>query len=499
MREEQRLTREAPSRFVARSVLGLGGAIAVGVLFALVLALVASRWAPLRAVDVGIVDTLNAAVSARPWAVSVLHFVTDLGGAEAAWLLLPVTAVWLLVRRAPRLAVYVAVTGLGSAVLNTGTKALVDRTRPLVDVPVASAPGASFPSGHAMGSTITYGVLLLVFLPVLPSRFRKPAVVAVVALVAAVGFTRVALAVHYPSDVLGGWLLGTLWLVVTAAAFRRWRVEEGLHRRPAMEGLAPEDRPALVPVPAHDAPLPAGWRSVAELLVAGVITWGTLVGVGLLITEGLAPVRRFDVTVVEWFAGIRTEALTPVATAVGRLGGTAGIVIVLIVAVPLAVGITRRWAPPVFLLVAAVGETALFLAVSTVVGRLRPPVERLSPDLPPTSSFPSGHVAASVVTYGGIALLVLAWTRSRLRYAAVALAALAVLGVALSRLYRGVHYPTDTLASVLYAGAWLTVCWWVFRPGRGSPPAEGNGDVDAGRWVSPVPAVGNDAEGVHGR
>lgn len=240
------------------------------------------------------------------------------------------------------MAVYVAVTGLGSAVLNTGVKALVDRVRPMVEAPVATAPGASFPSGHAMGSTITYGVLLLVFLPVLPPRFRRPAVVAVVALVAAVGVTRVALGVHYPSDVLGGWLLGVLWLAVTASAFGRWRQEEGLRPRPVLQGLSPQDRQALVPAPAHDTPLPAGWRSIAELLVAGVIVWGALVGIGLLVTGGSGPVQRVDVAVVEWFAGVRTEALTSVVVAVGHLGSTVGIVVALLVAVPLALGVTRR-------------------------------------------------------------------------------------------------------------------------------------------------------------
>ncbi len=252
-----------------------------------------------------------------------------------------------------------------------------------------------------------------------------------------------------------------------------------------MEGLAPEDRPDLVPAPSHDAPLPAGWLGLAELLAAGVMVWGALVGIGLLVTEVLAPVRRFDVAVVEWFAAIRTETLTPVATAVGHLGSTLGIVVVLVAAIPLALGLTRRWAPPVFLLVTTVGETALFLAISTVVGRVRPPVDQLTPGLPPTSSFPSGHVAASVATYGGITLLVLTWTRSRLRYAALVLAVLAVLGVALSRLYRGVHYPTDTLASVLYASAWLAACWWVFRPGRGSPSGEGHrADGEGGEVTS---------------
>nr|WP_269812975.1 phosphatase PAP2 family protein [Ornithinimicrobium sediminis] len=456
-----------------------------------------SAWPPLRDVDVGVVDSLNAAVSERPWAVTALQLVTDLGGAEAAWILLPVAVVWLLIRRLPRLAAYVAVTGLGAAVLNTGVKALVDRARPVVDTPLLETPAAGFPSGHAMGSTITYGVLLLVFLPVVPVRLRRSVTAGAVVLVAAIGLTRIALGVHYPSDVFAGWLLGMLWLTVTAVAFRSWRQEEGLgerpaRERPAREGLAPEDRAALEPAPAHEAPLPAGWVAVAVLVTAGVMIWGAFVGLGLLMTDVLAPVRQVDMAVIEWFAQVRTQTLTPVVVAVSHLGSTIGIVLALLVAVPLALGLTRRWGPPLFLVVVTVGETALFLAISTVVGRQRPEVDPLSAALPPTSSFPSGHVAAAFATYGGIALLVLAWTRGRLAYLVLVVAVLAVVGVALARVYRGVHYPSDTLASLLFTAAWLAACWWAFRPGRGSPSAQDHAgpDTDQGaRTPSPASAV----------
>lgn len=394
---------DAPVRFVARSVVGLGGVLSAGVVFAMVLLLVASRWAPLRTLDTTVVDTLNDAVGGRPGLVTVLRFVTDLGGTEAAWVLLSVTVAWLLVRRAPRLAVYVAVTGLGSAVLNVGVKTLVARARPLVDEPVLQAPGMSFPSGHAMGSTILYGVLLLVWLPVVPPARRRLLVGGVVTLVGAVGLTRVALGVHYPSDVLGGWLLGVLWLAVTAAAFRRWRQEEGLRPRPPAEGLAPENRGRLQPAPVGDRPLAGGWAGIAELLTAAVLLWGAFVGLGRLVTDVLDPVRTFDVAVIEWFVGLRGQTLTTVMTAVSHLGGTSGVLLALAVAAPLSLAITRRWAPTVFLLVATAGETVLFLAVSTVVDRPRPPVEQLVPSLPVTSSFPSGHVAATAATYGAIA------------------------------------------------------------------------------------------------
>lgn len=484
--EEQRP--ESTARFAVRSIVGLGGVLAAGIVFAVVLALVASGSPLLRDVDRGAVDAANAVVGDRPWMASVLRFLTTLGGAEVSWVVIPVVAVWLLVRRSPRLATYVAVTGLGAAVLDPGVKALVGRLRPVVDVAVASAPGPSFPSGHALGSTVTFGVLLLVFLPAVPSRFRRAAVFTAVTVVGVVGITRIALGVHYPSDVVGGWLLGVLWLGVTASAFRSWREQEGLGRPPVSRGLAPEQRPVLVPAPAHDEPLPDGWRSASQLLVAAVLLCAALVGVGALITDVLPSVRQFDAAVVGWFATIRTEALTTVAVLSGHLGSTAGIVLVLLVAVGLSLGLTRRWRPPLFLLLAVAGETAVFLVTATLVERARPDVDYLSPTLPPTSSFPSGHVAAAVATYGAIALLSRAWTRGWLPRLLTAWAVIAPLAVALSRLYRGVHHPTDTIASAVYAVVWLVVCWRVLQPvpqgmRSGSEVAgagDGDVEVDAG-------------------
>lgn len=114
-----------------------------------------------------------------------------------------------------------------------------------------------------------------------------------------------------------------------------------------------------------------------------------LVGVGTLITDVLTPVRQFDAAAVRWFVAIRTEALTTAAVLWGHLGGTAGIVLVLPVAIALSLALTRRWRPPLFLLIAVAGETAVFLATATLVERARPAVDHLSPTLPPTSSFPS--------------------------------------------------------------------------------------------------------------
>lgn len=139
--------------------------------------------------------------------------------------LVGVAALLLLVRRRVRLAVYLLATTAGALLLDPSVKSLVGRLRPVVEAPVAIASGNSFPSGHALGSTVVYGALLLVFLPAV--RYRKLFTAAVALLVVAIGVTRVALGVHYLTDVLAGWLLGALWLSVTAYAFRLWRREAG--------------------------------------------------------------------------------------------------------------------------------------------------------------------------------------------------------------------------------------------------------------------------------
>jgi len=126
-------------------------------------------------------------------------------------------------------------------------KAMVNRQRPVVTQPFVHEPGASFPSGHAQAAIVGYGVLLLVFLPVLKGVWRRVAVTVAVVMVLGIGFSRVALAAHYVSDVLAGFVLGGAWLAAMAALFSAWRVQRG---RPAVhpeQGLAPEDSERLNP------------------------------------------------------------------------------------------------------------------------------------------------------------------------------------------------------------------------------------------------------------
>ncbi len=455
-------------RFVGRSALGLTGLAAVAVLFGLVVALVETG-SPLLAVDRGLSAWLNGAVAGRPLVVEVLGVVTDFGGWPASALALSTLTVALLVRRQPRLAGFVAVAGLGAAVLSPVVKELVGRLRPMVAEPVAPAGGPSFPSGHAFGSAVTFGVVLLVLLPVVPGRWHRAVVVATAAFVVVIGFTRLALGVHYLSDVLGGWLLAIGWLAITTTAFRAWRRSLGMVPTDGVtHGLAPDAAPALSPAPHATHPVLTRPRQRAAVLgVVWVLLLGLLLGTGWLITQVLVTtwVDRLDTAAMQWFLEQRTPARTEVMTVVTRIGGTPVIIGLALASAALALAVTRRWRPALFLAVVMAGEATLFLTSGSIISRPRPFVPHLGPELV-TSSFPSGHVTATISLYGGIAVLVLGWTRAWWRWLMLAVAVLLALAVALSRFYFGVHHPTDVLGSIVLAVPWLLACRHVLRPGR---------------------------------
>ena len=202
---------------------------------------------PLVRFDTAAARHLHEWVRDSPVAVWALKAVTLLG--KPIWLFV-VTAPAVLYcwhRKHFRLALFLVVTTLGGGLLDTAVKVAVDRPRPSLVAPIATAYGKSFPSGHAMSSVVVYGSLLLVFFPVLSRPWRRRCVAGVVVLVLVIGFSRLALGVHYISDVLGGYVLGLAWLAASTAAFSIWRVERG--RRPVepMEGLEPEAARDLSP------------------------------------------------------------------------------------------------------------------------------------------------------------------------------------------------------------------------------------------------------------
>ena len=201
-------------------------------------------------------------------------------------------------------------------------------------------------------------------------------------------------------------------------------------------------------------------RTVVILLAGAVVLLATMVGLGLLDVHLLShgSVGHVDRSVDQTLSHHRTRllnALTLDATDSAETFSVAGAALAVIVAARL---FFARWREAVFVLCALVGEVTIFVTTTLLVHRPRPNVVRLD-QAPPTSSFPSGHTAAAVALYGAAAILVVRYSkRAAWRQAAVALAVVVPLVVAGSRLYRGMHYPTDVLAGALLGVSWLRIC-----------------------------------------
>ena len=291
-------------------------------------------------------------------------------------------------------------------------------------------------------------------------RWRVWFVAAIGLLVFAIGLSRIALGVHFLSDVIGGWLLGLAWISVTAYAFQVWRRETGKPAAPLEEGLEPEAAADLEPAPDEQAILPHPWAKGAAILVGWVFTFGVLYFLGYLVTHH-SP--GFDDAFPRWLQTFRTPGLDRLSWLWSKAGDTHAILAISLVFCPIALAVWRQWRPVLFLVLAMFGELTLFLATAAATGRPRPAAQHLDGTLP-TSSFPSGHIAATICLWTAIALIAMGRIDRWWRWLFLVPVIVMPAGVAVSRMYRGMHHPTDVLGAILLAACWLSVLWWTVRP-----------------------------------
>jgi membrane-associated phospholipid phosphatase len=184
-----------------------------------------------------------------------------------------------------------------------------------------------------------------------------------------------------------------------------------------------------------------------------------IVGLGFLLVDVLIPVHAIghsDEAVNIWLAQHRTGSLNE-ASDIGSSIGDVPVLPIVVALVVIVAAIRRHWRIAGLVLGAILVEVATYRVTSLIVHRERPQVPRMD-HLPVNQSYPSGHVAASVVVYIGLALLLSQHVRSRaLLIAAWALAIALPLVVALSRMYRGMHHPIDATAGALIGLASLAI------------------------------------------
>ncbi len=223
-----------------------------------------------------------------------------------------------------------------------------------------------------------------------------------------------------------------------------------LERPPGPRGLALAQRWRRFRAGVPSALYLFGW-AVLILLV------GTLLGWLLAKVASHDAFGRADARADRVLAADRTARWNTITHDITDLSETPTITIMAVVTVIGAALAWRRWREPMLVAVAVTGEVLIFLGITALVDRARPPVSHLD-KAPPTSSFPSGHTAAAICMYGALALLSFERSRSLLLRGLLTLLAVAVpMAVALARVYRGMHYPTDVLGGAALGASWLAV------------------------------------------
>ena len=168
--------------------------------------------------DVAAVQASGTWRSAHPGVTEAIVLYTHLGNGPSLLAMTATGAFWLLLKREKRRALFLVLAVVGGRIGIEIIKLFVDRARPAFEVHPVIVHSQSFPSGHAGNSMLTF---LAMALFVAPEGWRRAAVAVAVIAALAMGATRPLLGVHWPSDVVAGWIYGAAVALLGWSWFRR--------------------------------------------------------------------------------------------------------------------------------------------------------------------------------------------------------------------------------------------------------------------------------------
>ena len=190
-------------------------------------------------------------------------------------------------------------------------------------------------------------------------------------------------------------------------------------------------------------------------ILAGLAVLTALLGIGI---RTWAP--GFDLQIMQAIAGNRNATLTTIAGIVTDAGSFA-----LLAPLSIAFLLLRRWRRPsddIALLVIAAGSAVLPIVTKLIVARPRPSLEHLSHLT--SLSFPSEHTTQAAAVYLTIAIMLSKGLNRGWRQLVIVIAVLIALAVAWSRVYLGVHWPTDVIAGLALGWGWALLVFHWARP-----------------------------------
>jgi membrane-associated phospholipid phosphatase len=166
--------------------------------------------------------------------------------------------------------------------------------------------------------------------------------------------------------------------------------------------------------------------------------------------------HQFDLTIITEIQSFISVKMTSVMEVFTFIGSASGIISIAIVTIIIML-FNKKWWECVFFVIAVIGSTLFNSLLKWVFHRARPTIHPLVTET--GYSFPSGHSMSSIVTYGMIMVfLVLFFNKAWSKTLIILVFSLLILLIGISRIYLGVHYPSDVIAGFSAGGTWLIVC-----------------------------------------
>ncbi len=211
-------------------------------------------------------------------------------------------------------------------------------------------------------------------------------------------------------------------------------------------------------------------RDVAvRAVLPAVAIFAVIVGFGFLLKGPLKSFGTSENGISKSLEAGRTETWNTITKFMSMIGNTEYVIAVGVIVCAIVWWRTKEWWFAIIPLIAISLQATVFVIATAVVGRERPPVERLDPT-PPTSSYPSGHVGASTALYVSFALMATRISNVVVRRVVIVLCIVAPLLVSYARLYRGAHHVSDIVVGILNGVLCALLAWNYLRrdPASGS-------------------------------
>lgn len=160
------------------------------------------------------------------WLDQAMMGTTFIGDPAVLFIICLAIGIWLDRNYRRSEATTLGIAAIGAILLNYWLKQLFSRARPNLWERIIDVRDYSFPSGHAMVSLVIYGMIGYIFTTRFP-RHQKLITSLTVLLVIAIGFSRMYLGVHWPTDIAAGYAAGSVWLIACILSLRVWRQRRG--------------------------------------------------------------------------------------------------------------------------------------------------------------------------------------------------------------------------------------------------------------------------------